>query len=102
MDLSTLQPKWHITFDGPLLHQFNKFGGLADKSDETIEKGHGLVTSAGAASSTRAPASDATLALLGDATLVTTAGSYCQSFSLATGSLSCKLGHTEEWEPAEP
>jgi hypothetical protein len=40
MDLSTLQPKWHLTFDGHLLHQFNKFGGLADKSDETIEKGH--------------------------------------------------------------
>jgi hypothetical protein len=40
MDLSTLQPKWHLTFDGHLLHQFNKYGGLADKSDETIEKGH--------------------------------------------------------------
>jgi hypothetical protein len=41
MDLSTLvQPKWHLTFDGQLLHQFNKYGGLADKSDETIEKGY--------------------------------------------------------------
>jgi hypothetical protein len=40
MELSTLQPKWHLTFDGHLLHQFNKYGGLADKSDETIEKGH--------------------------------------------------------------
>jgi hypothetical protein len=40
MKLSTLQPKWHLTFDGHLLEQFNKYGGLADKSDETIEKGH--------------------------------------------------------------
>lgn len=40
MGLSTLQPKWHLTFDGHLLHQFCKYGGLADKSDETIEKGH--------------------------------------------------------------
>jgi hypothetical protein len=40
MRLSTLQPKWHLTFDGHLLEQFKKFGGLADKSDETIEKGH--------------------------------------------------------------
>jgi hypothetical protein len=40
MKLTTLQPKWHLTFDGHLLEQFNKYGGLADKSDETIEKGH--------------------------------------------------------------
>lgn len=40
MKLSTLQPKWHLTFDGHLLDQFTKFGGMADKSDETIEKGH--------------------------------------------------------------
>jgi hypothetical protein len=40
MKLSTLQPKWHLTFDGHLLEQFNKYGGLADKSDETIEKNH--------------------------------------------------------------
>jgi hypothetical protein len=40
MKLSTLQPKWHLTFDGHLLDQFKRFGGLADKSDETIEKGH--------------------------------------------------------------
>jgi hypothetical protein len=40
MDLSTLQPKWHLTFDGHLLEQFKRYGGLADKSDETIEKGH--------------------------------------------------------------
>ena len=40
MKLTTKQPKWHLTFDGHLLHQFKKYGGLADKSDETIEKGH--------------------------------------------------------------
>jgi hypothetical protein len=40
MDLSTLQPKWHVTFDGHLLDQFTRYGGLADKSDESIEKGH--------------------------------------------------------------
>ena len=40
MKLSTLQPKWHLTFDGHLLSQFNQYAGLADKSDETIEKGH--------------------------------------------------------------
>jgi hypothetical protein len=38
MGLSTLQPKWHLTFDGHLLQQFTKYGGIADKSDETIEK----------------------------------------------------------------
>ena len=40
MKLTTIQPKWHLTFDGHLFHQFNKYGGLADKSDETIEKWH--------------------------------------------------------------
>ena len=40
MNLTTLQPKWHLTFDGHLLSQYKKFGGLADKSDETIEKAH--------------------------------------------------------------
>ena len=40
MGLSTLQPKWHLTFDGHLLDQFARYGGLADKSDESIEKGH--------------------------------------------------------------
>jgi hypothetical protein len=40
MELLTLQPKWHLTFDVHLLEQFKKLGGLADKSDETIEKGH--------------------------------------------------------------
>jgi hypothetical protein len=40
MGLSTQQPKWHLTFDGHLLHQFTKYGGLADKSDKSIKKGH--------------------------------------------------------------
>jgi hypothetical protein len=40
MGLSTMQPKWHLTFDGHLLNQVRKYGGLADKSDESIEKGH--------------------------------------------------------------
>jgi hypothetical protein len=40
MNISTLQPKWHLTFDGHLLEQFKQFQGLADKSDESIEKGH--------------------------------------------------------------
>jgi hypothetical protein len=40
MELSTLQPKWHLTFDGHLLEQYNIYRGLADKSDESIEKGH--------------------------------------------------------------
>jgi hypothetical protein len=40
MKLSTLQPKWHLTFDGHLLEQYRKYEGLADKSDESIEKEH--------------------------------------------------------------
>jgi hypothetical protein len=40
LGLSTKQPKWHLTFDGHLLEQVKKFGGLADKSDESIEKFH--------------------------------------------------------------
>jgi len=40
MKLSTLQPKWHLTFDGHLMDQYSRYGGLADKSDESIEKGH--------------------------------------------------------------
>jgi hypothetical protein len=40
MTLSTLQPKRHLTFDGHLLQQFTKYRGPADKSDDTIEKGH--------------------------------------------------------------
>jgi hypothetical protein len=40
MKLSTLQPKWHLTFDGHLYYQVSRFGGLADKSDESIEKLH--------------------------------------------------------------
>jgi hypothetical protein len=38
--ITTNQPKWHLTFDGHLYYQVARFGGLADKSDETIEKGH--------------------------------------------------------------
>jgi hypothetical protein len=40
MKLSTLQPKWHLTFDGHLLDQYRRYQGLADKSDESIEKEH--------------------------------------------------------------
>ena len=40
MGLSTRQPKWHLTFDGHLLHQIQSFGGLADKADDTIEFQH--------------------------------------------------------------
>jgi hypothetical protein len=40
MGLTTNQPKWHLTFDGHFVHQVQKYGGLADKSDEFIEKGH--------------------------------------------------------------
>jgi hypothetical protein len=39
-DLGTGQPKWHLSFDGHLLNQSRKYGGLADKSDATVEKGH--------------------------------------------------------------
>jgi hypothetical protein len=38
--VSKKQPKWHLTFDGHLFDQFLQYGGLADKSDESIEKGH--------------------------------------------------------------
>lgn len=40
MEISTKQPKWHLTFDGHLLHQHKTFGGLADKSDESVELQH--------------------------------------------------------------
>jgi hypothetical protein len=40
LGLSTNQSKWHLTFDGHLLDCVKSFGGLADKSDEVIEKGH--------------------------------------------------------------
>jgi hypothetical protein len=40
LGLSTLQPKWHLTFDGHLLDCVKSCGGLADKSDEAIKKGH--------------------------------------------------------------
>jgi len=40
MEFKTLQPKWHLCFDGHLLHQVIKYGGLADKADDTIEFQH--------------------------------------------------------------
>jgi len=40
MDIGTRQPKWHLTFDSHLLQQVIRYGGLADKSDETIELQH--------------------------------------------------------------
>ena len=40
MNMSTLQPKWHMVFDGHLLQQVITYGGLADKSDDTIELQH--------------------------------------------------------------
>jgi hypothetical protein len=40
LDLGTLQPKWHLAFDTHLLSQVVQYGGLADKTDEYIEKGH--------------------------------------------------------------
>jgi len=43
MGIGTLQPKWHMTFDGHLLHQVRTYGGLADKSDETIELQHQVI-----------------------------------------------------------
>ena len=62
----------------------------------------GLVSSVGAASSTRAPPSDATLALIevnhrhkNTTALLTTAGSYCTAWNLATGLPLAKLGHAD-------
>ena len=40
LGITTLQPKWHLTFDGHLVDQVSKFQGLADKGDDPIEKGH--------------------------------------------------------------
>lgn len=40
MGLTTLQPKWHLTFDGHLSAQVRRFGGLADKAEDPIEKFH--------------------------------------------------------------
>jgi hypothetical protein len=40
LGLLALQPKWHLTFDGHLLHCVDVCGSLADKSDEAIDKGH--------------------------------------------------------------
>jgi hypothetical protein len=40
MGIETLQPKWHLAFDGHLVHQAKQHRGLADKSEDPIEKGH--------------------------------------------------------------
>jgi len=43
IDIGTLQPKWHMTFDGHLVDQVIKHGGLADKADDTIEFQHQML-----------------------------------------------------------
>jgi len=43
MSIGTLQPKWHLTFDGHLLAQVIRYGGLADKADDTIEFQHQML-----------------------------------------------------------
>ena len=43
LGLTTLQPKWHLTFDGHLLYQFKAFGGIADKADDSIEFQHQIL-----------------------------------------------------------
>jgi len=43
MDVGTKQPKFHMTFDGHLLHQVRLCGGIADKSDESIELQHQVI-----------------------------------------------------------
>ena len=40
LGITTYQPKWHYTFDGHLEEQYIRFGGLADKADDSIEYGH--------------------------------------------------------------
>ena len=40
LGLTTYQPKWHLVFDGHLLEQVKRFGGLGDKCDDMIEKAH--------------------------------------------------------------
>jgi hypothetical protein len=40
LGLLTKQPKWHLAFDGHLIHCAKIFGGLADKDYAVIEKGH--------------------------------------------------------------
>ena len=42
LGLSTEQPKWHITFYH-LLEQVRRYGGLADKADDTIEHMHQIL-----------------------------------------------------------
>ena len=40
LSLTTLQPKWHLTFDGHLLDQVTHMHGIADKGEDPIEKAH--------------------------------------------------------------
>jgi hypothetical protein len=40
LGLSTKELKWHLAFDGHLIHCAKIFGGLGDKDDAVIEKGH--------------------------------------------------------------
>ena len=42
LGITIYQPKWHYIFDGLLPHQYATFGGLADKSYQTLEKLHQL------------------------------------------------------------
>jgi len=42
-NIGNAQPKWHLTFDGHLLQQVIKYGGLADKSDDTIKFQHQIL-----------------------------------------------------------
>ena len=43
LKLGALQPKWHLTFDGHLVDQVVRCGGLADKADDTIELQHQML-----------------------------------------------------------
>ena len=38
--IGTLQPKWHAIFSGHLIDQVRSFKGIADKTDDMIEKAH--------------------------------------------------------------
>ena len=39
-EIGTLQPKWHVIFDGHLVQQVKLHRGLADKTDDVIELAH--------------------------------------------------------------
>ena len=40
MGITTYQPKWHYTFDRHLERQYSDFRGLADNTDDHVEKQH--------------------------------------------------------------